>query len=141
MSILLELGEPDAPSARIAKWSATATGPAAAPPHGAAVGSRVVAERDGVAGKWLRVEAKPSTMSRRRRIISFVLHLLSEFVPVPVKWPPVDVVLIDMRTSRILKTWHEGGEDASILVSVLNEELADMPYGEFMDKWDICWTS
>ncbi len=112
-----------------------------APPHGAAVGSRVVAERDGLAGEWLRVEAKPSTMSHRRQIRSFVLNLLAEFVPVLVKWPPVDVVLIDMPTSRILKTWHEGGEDAFILVSVLNEELADMPYGEFVDKWDICSTS
>lgn len=76
-------------------------------------------------------------MSRPKRIRAYVLYFLSAFVPVPIKWPPVDVVLVDIPTGRALKTWHEGEEEASILLSVLNEELVEMPYHEFADKWDI----
>ncbi len=49
----------------------------------------------------------------------------------------IDVVVIDVTTGRTLKTWHEAGDDASVLLSVLNEELAEMPYGEFAEKWDL----
>ena len=96
-----------------------------------------MAERDGRAGERLRVEARPSSISGWRRTRSYVLNLLAALISGPVSWPPVDIVLIDLPTGRILKTWYEGGDDASIMLSVLNEELAEMPYGEFLEKWDI----
>ena len=35
-------------------------------------------------------------------------------------WPPVDVVVVDVSTNRTLRVWHEGGEEAATLMSVLN---------------------
>ncbi len=45
--------------------------------------------------------------------------------------------MIDVPTGRTLRTWYEAGDAASVLLSVLNEELAEMPYGEFAEKWDL----
>ena len=101
------------------------------------VASRAVAEGDGRAGERLRVETRPSSISGWRRKKSHALNLLSAIFWGPVRWPPVDIVLIDLATGRILKTWYEGGDDAAIMLSVLNEELAEMTYGEFLEKWKV----
>jgi hypothetical protein len=89
-----------------------------------------VAEGDGVAGERLRVEARPSTVSPVRRAGSYVVNLLAELfgLAAPFGWPRIDVVVIDVPTGRTLRTWHETGDDASALLSVLNEELAEMPH-------------
>ena len=102
-------------------------------------------ERNGRAGEWLRVEIRPSSLSAGRRARSYLLHLLDQLFTGPHGITPrVDVVLVDMPTGRIVKTWHEGGkatvddvDDVSILRSVLEEELAEMSYGEFVEKWDL----
>lgn len=104
-----------------------------------------VVERDGRAGEWLRVEIRPSSLSARRRARSNLLHLLDQLFTGP-HWITrrADVVLVDVPTGRIVKTWHEGGkatvdgiDDVVILQSVLEEELAEMSYGEFVEKWDV----
>ena len=101
--------------------------------------SPAVAEGDGVAGERLRVEARPSTVSLVRRAGSYVVNVLAELfgLPAPFGWPRIDVVVIDVTTGRTLRIWHEAGDAASVLLSVLNEELAEMPFGEFAEKWDL----
>jgi hypothetical protein len=102
-------------------------------------------ERDGRAGKWLRVEIRPSSLSARRRARSYLLHFLDQLFTGPHGVTPrVDVVLVDVPTGHIVKTWHEGGkatvddvDDVPILLSVLQEELAEMSYREFVEKWDV----
>ncbi len=98
-----------------------------------------MAEDDQVAGGRLRAETRASSLSAGKRARSFAGNLLGELVNLGAagSWPPVDVVLIDVATGRTVKTWHEGGADASVLLSVLQEDLAKMPYGEFVEKWDI----
>ncbi len=102
-------------------------------------------ERDGRAGEWLRVEIRPSSLSAGRRARSYLLHFLDQLFTGPHGITPrVDVVLVDVPTGRIVKTWHEGGkailedvDDVPILLSVLEEELAEMSYGEFVEKWEV----
>ncbi len=92
-----------------------------------------------MAGERLRVEARPSTVSPVRRAGSYVVNLLAELLGLaaPFGWPRIDVVVTDVPTGRTLKIWHEAGDAASVLLSVLNEELAEMTYGEFAEKWDL----
>lgn len=92
-----------------------------------------------MAGERLRVEARPSTVSPVRRGGTYVVNVLAELfgLAAPFGWPRIDVVVIDVPTGRTLRTWHEAGDTASVLLSVLNEELGEMSYGEFAEKWDL----
>ena len=65
------------------------------------------------------------------------MNLLLAAITGPSSWPPVDVVVIDQPTGRTVKTWHEGGEAASLLAAVLNEDLETMTLGDFLEKWDL----
>ncbi|MDQ4047761.1 MAG: hypothetical protein M3131_00020 [Actinomycetota bacterium] len=51
--------------------------------------------------------------------------------------PPVDVVLADGSNGRALRVWHEGGEQAATLLSVLNEDLTALAVDDFLEKWDV----
>ena len=84
-----------------------------------------------------RVESRPSTISLSKKVRTFVLNLFSAAVTGPATWPPVDVVLIDESTKGVVKTWHEGGEEASRLVTVLEEDLVGMSLDDFVEKWDV----
>lgn len=85
----------------------------------------------------LHVDARPTTVSTSKRVRAFVGNLFLAVITGPSTWPPVDVVLVDESTGRALKTWHEGGAGASLLIEVLNEDLAKMTLDEFVEKWDV----
>ena len=98
-----------------------------------------MAEGEGRAGERLRVEARPIAGSLLRRAGSFLGTLVVELFELasPFGRPRMDVVVIDVATGRTLKTWREREENAPALVAVLNEELAEMAYDEFAQKWDL----
>ena len=90
-----------------------------------------------LAGDRLRVETRESSISMSKKVRAFVVNLVLAAVTGPSSWPPVDVVLIDKPTGRTVKTWHEGGEGASLLTTVMNEDLATMTLGDLVEKWDL----
>ncbi len=98
-----------------------------------------MADNDVLAGERLRVEARPTTLSVAKRVRSFFLNLLGATVVLGDfgTWPPVDIVVVDRGTGRTLKTWHEGHDGGSVLLAQLEQELTDMTYGEFAEKWDL----
>jgi hypothetical protein len=66
-----------------------------------------------------------------------VLNLFPAAFSGPATWPPVDVVLVDQSTEGIVKTWHEGGDEASVFMAVLKEDLVGMSLDDFVEKWDL----
>ena len=52
-------------------------------------------------------------------------------------WPPVDVIVVDVSTSRTLCVWHPVGEEAASLTSVLNEDLNSMRLEVFLEEWGL----
>ena len=85
----------------------------------------------------LRVEARPSTVSGFKKVRSFAVNAVLAAFSGPVSWPPVDIVLIDEVSGETVRTWHEGGDAASLLTAVLNEDLAEMTLDDFAEKWDL----
>ena len=43
----------------------------------------------------------------------------------------------DASNGRALRVWHEGGEQATTLLSVLNEDLTALAIDDFLEKWDV----
>jgi hypothetical protein len=48
----------------------------------------------------------------------------------------VDVVLVDVSTGLVLRRWHEGGDEAAGLLSVLTDDLMALTPEQFIEKWD-----
>lgn len=90
-----------------------------------------------LAGHRLHVETRQSTISMSKRVRALAGNILLALITGPSSWPPVDVVLVDEPTGRTVKTWQEGGEGASLLVTVLKDDLMKMTLNEFVEKWDL----
>ena len=88
-----------------------------------------------------RVESQPSTVSSLRKVRSFIANLVLSLFSGPATWPPVDVVLVELSTGVVVRRWHEGGEEAAGLLSVLSDDLATMAPDTFIEKWDVPPTS
>lgn len=89
------------------------------------------------AEEFFRVESRDSTVSRSRKVRSFLANLLLSALTGPTTWPPVDIVLVDLSTGFVARRWHEGGEEAAGLLRILSDDLITLPAKEFIEKWDV----
>lgn len=89
------------------------------------------------AGQFFRAESRHSTLSPWRKVRSFLANLVFSAFAGPATWPPVDIVLVDLSSSLVVRRWHEGGEEAAGLLRVLTDDLTTMRPDEFIDKWDV----
>ncbi len=84
---------------------------------------------------FFRAESRHSTVSRLRKVRSFVGNLVLSALTGPSTWPPVDIVLVDLSTDLVVQRWHEGGEQAAGLLRLLTDDLTTMTPDEFIEKW------
>jgi hypothetical protein len=89
------------------------------------------------AGQRFRVESRHSTLSPWRKVRSFLVNLVSCAFAGPATWPPVDIVLVDLANSLVVRRWHEGGEQAAGLLGLLSDDLTTMRPDEFIDTWGV----
>ncbi len=89
------------------------------------------------AERFFRAESRHSTLSRLKKVRSFVRNLVLSALTGPSTWPPVDIVLVDLSTGLVVRRWHEGGEDAAGLLRLLSDDLATMAPDEFIEKWQL----
>ena len=86
------------------------------------------------AGQLFRAESRHSTLSPWRKVLSFLANLVFS---ASATWPPVDIVLVNLSSSLVVRRWHEGGEEAACLLRLLTDDLTTMIPDEFIDKWDV----
>ena len=84
-----------------------------------------------------RAESRHSTLSPWRKGRSLVVNLVLSVFSGPASWPPVDIVLEDLATGRVVRRWHEGGDEAVSLLGILRDDLVTMTPDAFMAKWDV----
>ena len=89
------------------------------------------------AEQFFSAESRPSTVSPWRKMRSFLGNLMLSAFSGPASWPPVDIVLVDLSTGSVVRRWHEGGEEAARLLTLLSDDLATMRRDEFVQKWDV----
>ena len=89
------------------------------------------------AGQLFRVESRHSTLSLWRKGRSFLANLVLSAFSGPATWPPVDIVLVELSSSLVVRRWHEGGEEAAGLLRLLSDDLTTMRPDEFIEKWDV----
>ncbi len=91
-----------------------------------------------LAAHSLRVESRRPKISAGKWVRSLAGNLLAAVtVGSTPTWPPVDVIVVDVSTNRTLRVWHEGGEEAATLMSVLNEDLNSMRLEVFLEEWGL----
>lgn len=89
------------------------------------------------AGQFFQAESRHSTLSPWRKVRSFLANLMLSAFAGPATWPPVDIVLVDLSSSLVVRRWHAGGEEAAGLFRLLSDDLTSMHPTEFIDKWDV----
>jgi hypothetical protein len=91
---------------------------------------------DMLAASSFGVESRRPKISAGKWVRSLAGNLLAAVtVGSTPTWPPVDVIVVDISTNRTLRVWHEGGEEAATLMSVLNEDLNSMRPEVFLEEW------
>jgi len=85
-----------------------------------------------------RVESRRTTLSLGRKARTLVANLLAAgFTGLSLNWPPIDVVLLDTATGRVVKRWQEHGNGAAELMTTISEDLDGMTPDDFVEKWDV----